>query len=144
MLRHRFEDDDITFFKLLMWLVAIVVFAAFCFNVAGCGDFDSPDEFPDDVSTEELTEYINMAPMNIKGEVQPHCWGNHYVTDNCRRCPECCVSDLWDGGDDRADVEDIFCTSDVCPGPDCPCVLDGVGVWWLNATLSMEEEEDTL
>ena len=67
-------------------------------------------------------------------------WHDRYIEDNCRRCPECCVSDLWDGGDDREN-ENTFCTPEACPGEFCPCVLDDKGVWWVNATLSFDDSE---
>ncbi len=62
-------------------------------------------------------------------------WYEKYVQDNCARCPECCVRS------DREELEDVHCTSDVCPGPECPCVLDGNGVWWINETLSFDDED---
>jgi hypothetical protein len=62
-------------------------------------------------------------------------WYEKYVRDSCARCPECCARS------DRAELEDVHCASDVCPGPECPCILDGSGVWWMNDTLSFDDED---
>ena len=63
-------------------------------------------------------------------------WHDNYLKDNCARCPECCVQ-----VGDRAELEDVHCTSDVCPGPECPCVQDHLGVWWVDETLSFDDED---
>jgi len=74
-------------------------------------------------------------------------WSVRYIEDNCARCPECCVQITENGFIDEYGVErptswlpDEPLLGDVdqcydCPGCDCICVMDGAGLWWVDATL---------
>jgi hypothetical protein len=159
MLKHKFGDDDLTFFKILLagfGLAAIFIFFLLVvFSLPAChGDLAHDGDVYSEGAHEEIegfatNAYYYFEPLDIN--VNPS-WHDDYIRGNCGRCPECCVSELWDGGadedvtdedadawndveGDRADIEDILCTEDDCPGDNCPCVKDADGVWWLDATL---------
>ena len=34
---------------------------------------------------------IQQTPANGNLSTEPTTWGERYIQDNCRRCPECCV-----------------------------------------------------
>ena len=90
----------------------------------GCGP---PPSAPD------VEVHIDLTQPQYPGQT----WHERYVADNCERCPECC-------SDDRQ-AESVFCTPDLCPGPECQCFMDPDGVWWVDATMSgTDDDEDEI
>lgn len=73
-------------------------------------------------------------------------WHDRYIEDNCSRCPECCVTELWDSVEAELDIEESGCGEgdaeycDNCPGVDCICVEDHLGVWHVNPTIGDTDE----
>lgn len=83
------------------------------------------------------------APEAIEPAIH---WHQRYVEENCARCPECCVAVVEDGFIDEygvkrpldwlpGDVDDCY----DCPGPECVCVMDGSGRWWIDATIGDDD-----
>ena len=64
-------------------------------------------------------------------------WGVRYIHDHCERCPECCVADLWDGGEEDDDSQ--WCED--CPSDSCLCIQDEEGRWWLDATRAGTDDD---
>lgn len=92
------------------------------FFVAACL---GPEDFPDSSDTVE---------QGLEPAVH---WGQLYIADHCENCPECCVADLWDAGEDDDDA--TFCEN--CPSDACQCFQDEEGRWWIDATLAGTDDD---
>jgi len=81
-------------------------------------------------------------------ETDDRSWHERYIEDSCARCPECCVTSLWDSTEAELDYEESGCGEgdaehcEDCPGPDCICVEVHPGTWVVNATIGDTEYED--
>jgi hypothetical protein len=80
---------------------------------------------PDSVEVYDGPDTTDLSAPQYPGQ---H-WYERYLEHNCASCPECCVE-----YPDRKEIEDVHCTPDVCPGSDCPCILDEDGLWWVDET----------
>lgn len=87
----------------------------------------------------EALYYAETATSFEDFETVETSWHERYITENCARCPDCCVSSYAD-----RELEDVHCTPDVCPGTQCPCVVGPEGKWWINATLSFDDTEEEI
>ena len=101
----------------------VITVVVFCFlYVNGCG---TPDY---------------SGTLSDPSKEDDRHWHDKYVEDNCKRCPDCCITVVPGGGDPppalkrlppKPEIEQYNPCSG-CPGVDCICTQDANGTWWVD------------
>lgn len=107
----------------------IILLISFCY-INGCGD-------------DNYADYAEAVVEDRGYDEGCENWHQRYVEDHCARCPECCVTTLWDSTEaelDLPDGDEEHCSD--CPGNNCICVQDDYGLWWIDATVGDTEHEE--